>query len=720
MRVLAKRRGVLGNRQRSDRLLSFMFDHVQAGIVVHKATTEILYANSMASRLLGVSQEQMLGAVNTDPRWGFIGEDGARMALEAYPVNVAVRTRAVVTNLLLGIRRTTDQQLTWLMCNAFPSLDDDGEPVEVIVSFTDVTGLKVAEQALKRSEERLSLVLRGANDAAWDWDLVADDLYYSPRWWNMLGYRDGELAGDSSLWLRLSHPDDHGAVAEAFDNALTDGRDSYEVEFRLRHRLGHYVPVLSRGFISRDASGKRVRVSGTNTDLTERKEAEQQIHALAFFDPLTGLPNRRLLIELLRKALQDSTRSGQCGALLFLDLDNFKTLNDTLGHDAGDSLLCEVAQRLRGTVRQTDSVARLGGDEFLVILEHLGATREESAANAKQLGLDLIAALRQPFRCGEIDYTSSASIGVALFDASNPTPENILKQADLAMYRAKAEGRNGLRFFDQSMQVAADERLNLEHDMRVCLRTEKFVLYFQPQVEADKGIVGAEVLLRWFHPQLGTINPCIFIPIAEASGIILPLGAWILEQACAQLHRWSKLPATAGLTLSVNVSVRQFTDPDFVESTLELVARSRANPALLRLEVTESLLAENMDGIIASMLQLRQAGITFALDDFGTGYSSLSYLQRMPLDEVKIDRSFVAGLADGGSSATIARTIIALADALDVEIIAEGVETVEQQELLVSFGCIRYQGYLFGKPLPLAGFEAALAQSLQTMLAVAL
>ena len=707
-RDVSARRSADEDRQRQERLYSFMFEHVQAGIVMHKATTEILYANSMASTLLGVTHDQILGLAHTDPRWGFIGEDGERLPQEAYPVNVAVRTRALVTNLILGLKRTSDSKLVWLMCNASPSLNEHGEPIDVVVSFTDVTELKIAEQALKKSEERLSLVLRGANDAAWDWDLMTDALYYSPRWWQMLGYRDRELEPDSQLWKALTHPDDHASLEATFGRALLDGSASYEVEFRLLHKHGHYVPVLSRGFISRDAAGKAVRVSGTNTDLTDQKLAEQKIYELAFFDPLTHLPNRRLLTELLRKALQNSVRSRQHGALLFIDLDNFKVLNDTLGHDAGDSLLRQVAQRLRETVRLTDSVARLGGDEFLVILEQLGSTPQACAANAKHQALKLRGALGQPYRCGEIDYIASASIGITSFDASSTSVEDILKQADLAMYRAKSDGRNTLRFFDQSMQIAADDRLKLEYDLRTYLRNEQFELYFQPQVDSSGTIDGAEVLLRWFHADRGAISPTVFIPIAELSGIIVPLGEWVLLQACQQLRLWSAHPTTARLTLSVNVSVRQFADADFIANVLGIVKRSGADPSKLRLEVTESLFAVDVDGIIEKIRLLRAAGITFSLDDFGTGYSSLSYLQRMPLDEIKIDRSFVHSLGESASAAAVARTIISLADNLGVEIIAEGVETIAQQTLLESYGCMRYQGYLFGKPVPRAQFEATL------------
>ena len=700
-----------GDAQASrERLYRFLFEHVQAGIVLHRANTEIIYANETALRLLGMSHDALLGAFYTDKHFEFIREDGSPMPLEEFPVARALSTRCVVKNLVLGLRHPDDRALVWVMCNAFPNLNGQGEPTEVVVSFTDVTELKQAERALAKSEERLSLVLRGANDAAWDWDMLADEPYYSPRWWQMIGYQPDELPVDSQLWKRRMHPDDLPRVTAALEGHLAGDTGSYEIEFRLQHRAGYYVPVLSHGFILRDASGRPTRISGTNTDLTERKRAEQQIHRLAYYDLLTALPNRRLLMERLGSIVSRPSSTREQGAMLFVDIDNFKLLNDTIGHDVGDQLLKQVTRRLHACVRSRDVLARLGGDEFVALLENLGHDSTDALQRAEGVARKIRDVLSLPYSLGSIDYRCTVSIGIALFDEGERGADTTLKHADLAMAQAKAAGKNTLRVFDPSMQVAVDERLALEHDLRTDLQVRRLQLHFQPQVDSTGRTVSAEVLLRWQHPVRGYVSPDEFIPIAEATGLILPLGEWVLESACRQLAAWADDPHMAHLSLSVNASVRQFHDPGFVACVLDILARTGADPARLVIEVTESLFAENMDEVIDRMARLRETGVRFSLDDFGTGYSSLSYLQRMPLDEIKIDRSFIFDITRSEHAATIARMIISLADNLHITVVAEGVETEPQRTYLHDHGCRHYQGYLFSEALPLDAFEARLRQ----------
>lgn len=691
-----------------ERLYRFLFEHVQAGIVLHKADTEIIYANQTALQLLGMSYDVLLGAFYTDERFDFIREDGSPMPPEEFPVARALANRAAVGNYVLGLRRCSDHRLVWVMCNAIPNLDANGEPSEVVVSFTEVTGLKQAEQALKQSEERLSLMLRGANDAAWDWDLAADELYYSPRWWHMLGLEPGALPVDSQLWKRRMHPDDVDRVLAAFEEFLAGDTESYQLEFSLQHCDGRYVPVLSRGFILRDADGRPTRVSGTNTDLTERKRTEQQIHRLAYFDMLTGLPNRRQLMERLGRILARPAPERQLGAMLFVDLDNFKLLNDTMGHDVGDLLLKQVTRRLHACVRGQDVLGRLGGDEFVALLDDLGRDPGTALQRAEGVAHKIRDVLALPYTLDGIDYRCTVSVGIALFEQGERGAENTLKHADLAMYHAKSAGKNTLRVYDQAMQVAMQERLALEHDLRNDLQARRLRLHFQPQVDSEGRTVSAEVLLRWNHPVRGDVPPAQFIPLAEATGLILPLGEWVLEAACRQLAAWALHPHTAGLSLSVNASVRQFHDPGFVQGVIEVLERTGADPSRLVLEVTESLFAENMEQMIERMARLRERGVRFALDDFGTGYSSLSYLQRMPLDEIKIDRSFVQDTHHDEHGATITRMIISLAGNLGIKTVAEGVETSGQRDFLYRHGCRHYQGYLFGKAMPLEAFEAHL------------
>ena len=450
-----------------------------------------------------------------------------------------------------------------------------------------------------------------------------------------------------------------------------------------------------------DPQGESLGCVVTLTDITQRKVAEQQIEQLAFYDPLTRLPNRRLLLDRLHQVLVSSARSGRLGALLFIDLDNFKVLNDTHGHDIGDLLLEQVAQRLIGCVRAVDTVARLGGDEFVVMLEDLSDQAEEAAAQAQIVGAKILAALGQPYHlAGHHYHRSTPSLGATLIRNHGTTVDDLMRRADLAMYQAKAAGRNTLRFFDPAMQSALETRTALEADLRTGLREGQFLLYYQPQVDGDTGLIGAEALVRWRHPQRGMVSPAEFIPLAEETGLILPLGQWVLETACAQLATWAGQPQAAGLALAVNVSARQFHHPDFVRQVQEALNQHGADPRRLKLELTESLLLDNVEDTIAKMTMLKAQGVGFSLDDFGTGYSSLSYLKRLPLDQLKIDQSFIRDILIDPNDAVIARTIVALAQSLGLAVIAEGVETAAQRDFLIAHGCRTFQGYFYGRPGP--------------------
>ena len=450
----------------------------------------------------------------------------------------------------------------------------------------------------------------------------------------------------------------------------------------------------------------------TLTDISQRKAAEQEIEYLAFYDPLTHLPNRRLLIDRLQHALSLITHNTQTGALLFIDLDNFKVLNDTLGHEKGDLLLQQVAQRLVTCVRKADSIARLGGDEFVVVLEDLSKNPNEAASQTESIGEKILSTLGQPYNLDGYPYHNTPSIGVTMFADQSSNVDDLMKQADLAMYEAKKAGRNTLRFFDPKMQATITARAMLEKDLRIALETQQFVLYYQPQVDAQGCIQSTEALLRWQHPERGIIAPGAFIPLAEETGLILPLGHWVLQTACRQLVEWAKNPSYAHLGIAVNISALQFRQSDFVNQVLDTLNSSGADPKKLKLELTESLLLDNFQEIIDKMSTLKSRGISFSLDDFGTGYSSLSYLKRLPLDQLKIDQSFVRDLLTDITDAAIARTIVALAESLKLEVIAEGVETEAQRDCLALQGCHAYQGYLFGRPVPPTELEALIQRNL--------
>jgi diguanylate cyclase (GGDEF)-like protein/PAS domain S-box-containing protein len=447
-------------------------------------------------------------------------------------------------------------------------------------------------------------------------------------------------------------------------------------------------------------------------DITGRKTAKSRIRRLAFYDPLTDLPNRRLLQDRLEHALTATDRSRHVGALLLIDLDNFKALNDTWGHDKGDLLLKQVALRLRGCVRDVDTVARLGGDEFVVLIDDAGPAVPEAIANTRRVAEKVLAQLGAPYQIAGREHRSGTSIGVSLFGVETTTLEDVLKRSDVAMYQAKAAGRNTVRFFDPAMQAAVEARAAMEIDLRQSLTHDALELHFQPQVGPGNRVFGAEALLRWTHPERGPVSPAAFIPVAEQSGLIVELGEWVLRRACAQLAAWAMSPHTAALTLAINVSVHQFRQAGFVDTVRQALGLHGVDPSRLKLEITESMFASDQEAIINTMLQIKTLGVGFSLDDFGTGYSSLSYLRRLPLDQLKIDQSFVREVLTDPNDAAIARTVIALGQSLGLAVIAEGVESQGQREFLAAHGCDHCQGYLISRPVPIAQFDAFVAHSM--------
>jgi diguanylate cyclase (GGDEF)-like protein len=442
------------------------------------------------------------------------------------------------------------------------------------------------------------------------------------------------------------------------------------------------------------------------------KRSKAEIEQLAFYDHLTNLPNRMLLLDRVNHALSSNRRNKSYGALLFLDLDNFKSLNDTQGHDVGDLLLKQVAQRLTVSVRAHDTVARLGGDEFVVLLEALSTDPLEAAELATRIGKNLITALNHPYVFAGQSHKSSASVGATLFDADTASAADLLKQADIAMYKVKDRGRNDLCFFDPKMQADISAHAALEVDLQDAVLQRQFVLYYQPQVAKNGEVIGAEVLIRWQHPTRGMVPPFEFIPVAEESDLINQIGLWVLQTACLQLRLWQQSEATANLQLAVNVSARQFRQSDFVTQVQAVIEEAGVAAHGLKLELTESLVLDNVDDTIAKMTALKALGVRFSMDDFGTGQSSLSYLTRLPLNQLKIDQSFVRNIGIKSSDGVIVQTIIGMASNLGLEVIAEGVETVEQKTFLAAHGCTLYQGYLFGKPTPISSFEALLSKRL--------
>ena len=422
------------------------------------------------------------------------------------------------------------------------------------------------------------------------------------------------------------------------------------------------------------------------------------------------------MFDRLHQAVTTSTRNKTCAGLLFIDLDNFKILNDTRGHDIGDLLLIEVGHRLRAAIRESDTLARLGGDEFVVLLEGLSESRSEAAVQAREVGEKMLIDISQPYMLEDVEHYSTASIGISLFSNYRQNLDDLLKQADTAMYAAKKSGRNTLRFFDPAMQAALEIRSQLEAGMRKALPRNEFKLYYQKQVDSEESPIGAEALIRWEDPEQGMISPAKFIPVAEDTGLILPIGQWVLQSACTQLKEWENNPLSSELSLAVNVSARQFRQPGFVKQVSELVKQTKINPSLLKIELTESTVLENVVDTINKMHALKLIGVRFSMDDFGTGYSSLAYLTQLPLDQLKIDQSFVRNIGTKSSDSMIVQTIIGMAQNLGIEVIAEGVETDSQRDFLWGAGCRFFQGYLFGRPVTGKEFTTQLAEQSQIAL----
>ncbi len=679
-------------RKRDQRLLEMMkfsIDHMGDKVTWVTSDAKVVYANITACNSLGYTMEEMLklSIPDFDPdfptedwpaHWEELKKHGSftfesrhrAKGGEIYPVEVSINYMRFDNEEYncgyardISKRKQAEDELR-IAATAFESqesmmiTDAEGVILRVNHAFTRTTGY-ATEEIIGQTPR---LLKSGRHDADFYRDMW-EAIHRSGTWQGEVWDRrkNGEVY---PKWLTIS-------AVKGDDGVIT-----------------HYV--------------------GTHIEISERKAAEDEIKNLAFYDPLTRLPNRRLLMERLQLAVAASVQSGREGALLFIDLDHFKTLNDTLGHGIGDLLLQQVSHRLQSCVREGDTVARLGGDEFVVILENLSNQSIKATAQAEAIGEKFLTALYQPYQLGLHEYHGTPSIGVTLFNDHQLSMEELMKQADIAMYQAKKAGRNTMRFFAPQMQASIADRASLENELRKALAKQQFHLHYQVQVDDLYRPFGAEALIRWLHPERGMVSPAQFIPLAEETGLILPIGQWVLETACAQIKAWEQDALTRDLVLAVNVSSRQFHQADFVDQVHAVVQRHAINPTLLKLELTEGMLLENVESVIATMVALKAIGVRISLDDFGTGYSSLQYIKRLPLNQLKIDQSFVRELVSDSSDQAIVSTIIAMAQGLNLEVIAEGVEKVEQRQLLLDSGCNHYQGYLFGRPVPIELFEALL------------
>ncbi len=560
-----------------------------------------------------------------------------------------------------------------------------------------------AVSGLDASDKGFALALKGAADGIWEWNPVTKKLFLSPRLLNILGYPETFRVQTTDEWLDLVHPDDRERYSRANTRHLNGETPHFECEYRIRRADGSWAWGLSRGIAAFDEDGVARRMAGSITDISERKMQDEMIQFLATRDSLTTLANRFLLAERLTELLSHAKANGGSIAVIYLDLDFFKNINDSMGHQAGDKVLIEVARRLRDEFPDPALVARQGGDEFIVVIPEA----PDLAQVGGRIG-GLLENLRRPIHMINGELSVRASAGIAFFPHEGEDASTLLKNADLALYAAKERGRGQFAFFSSDMAEHARERMSLERHLAVATEKGEFSLEFQPQVELPSGqIVACEALLRWRHPELGPVSPGRFIPVAESSGLILPIGAWVLDQACRQAAAW--YAAGLRLPVAVNLSVAQLTQTNFVQTVIEALGRHRLPPALIELEITESLLMDGGSEALGTLDELARMGISLAVDDFGTGYSSLAYLKRLPIDRLKIDRSFVSSVHSDRSDAAVVRAIIAIAQELELSVIAEGIESAEQAEALVRLGCRYAQGYHFGRPMSAAALQEKLA-----------
>jgi diguanylate cyclase (GGDEF)-like protein/PAS domain S-box-containing protein len=566
----------------------------------------------------------------------------------------------------------------------------------------DITGFKQAQQELRTSEAIYRATFQTTSDAlciSRSSDGMIIDT--SQAFLTMLGYARDEVIGRTSIELNMwATP----LERERFVVGAQGGTISSNPEFEMVRKSGEaFSTRLSVSKIRIDDIAYLLTVV---TDISAVKKAEERIRNLAFFDALTQLPNRSLLLDRIDQAQIASVRDGSGLALLLIGINNFKTLNDTLGRGAGDSLLKAVAGRLTECVPETGTVARLGSDEFGVLIAGLGATPDETAAMARQIAGKICAVVGQPIMLDSRECVVAACIGIKVFEGESlEEPGTFLHQAEIALHQAKAQGRGGIQFYSPALQASANARISLEEDFRIAVKEEQFQLLYQPQVD-ETGLVGAEALIRWNHPKRGVVPPNDFIPLAEETGLIVPLGVWVLETACRQIVAWERHVGLAGISIAINISAQQFRQADFVEEAIRVIDRSGGNPRRLKMELTETMMVEKFEDVIEKMNRLKSHGLSFSMDDFGTGYSSLAYLKRLPLDQLKIDRAFVRDILADIASGAIAETVVSLGKAMGLTVIAEGVETEEQRDFLIRLGCHSFQGYLYSRPLPLQEFEA--------------
>ncbi|MGK2952393.1 MAG: EAL domain-containing protein, partial [Thiobacillus sp.] len=679
------------NLAASEERLAITLNSIGDALLATDPDERITLMNPVAETLTGWSQADAQGRPVAEV---FVIENALTGALAEIPVARVIREGRVVGLANHTMLLARDGSRYHIADSAAPIRNAEGELQGVVLVFRDVSEEYLLREELANSEQHFRTLADSGQALVWTSGLDGQCDYFNEPWLRFVGRTLEQELGEG--WVEGVHPDDRACCLETYREAF--GRcEPFALEYRLRHASGEYRWILDQGSPRFGTQGQFLGYIGHCMDITEAKQAEAAIERLAYHDALTGLPNRLLFLDRLTQTLAAARRNRRCGAVLFVDLDHFKRINDVHGHATGDVVLCEVAQRLEYYLRQEDTVARLGGDEFVILLPDLAANLDDAGALVMAVAEKIRGALEAPVTLDGHEYVSGASIGITLFPKNTESVDDLMREADTAMYRAKELGRNALSYFEPTMQEAVAERYALDRELREAVRNRNFELHLQSQVDADGKVIGAEVLVRWRHPERGLVMPASFIPLAEESGLIVPLGEWVLRETCMLIAR---LDAEGrGLRIAVNVSPRQFHQTDFVQRIKEILATTGADPSYLTLEITENLLVEHASESVARMTELTALGLHFSIDDFGTGYSSLAYLKRLPLFELKIDKSFVQDVPHDLNDAALVEAILSMAHHLHFEVVAEGVENAAQLAFLREQGCERFQGYFFHRPV---------------------